>query len=165
MLHIFTGKNNQNGHHFKHFQMFFLEWNVLYHDLKIHWVLFLKVKLAISWHRCWLGTKQATSHYLSQLQPVAWHHISLLPVGFNVLTHWGWDKMGAMFQTTMSNAFSYMKMYKFWLRFHWILFPMKNFPALVQMMAWHWPGDKPLSEPMMVSKFTDGYMHHSASKS
>ena len=31
-------------------------------------------------------------------------------------------------------------------------------------MAWHRPGDKPLSEPMMV-KFTDAYMRHSASAS
>ena len=28
--------------------------------------------------------------------------------------------------------------------------PMNNIPALVQIMAWRWPGDKPLSEPMMV---------------
>ena len=27
---------------------------------------------------------------------------------------------------------------------------INNIPALVQMMAWHRPGDKPLSEPMMV---------------
>ena len=26
-----------------------------------------------------------------------------------------------------------------------------NIPVLVQMMAWHRPGDKPLSKPMMVS--------------
>ena len=26
-----------------------------------------------------------------------------------------------------------------------------NIPALVQLMAWRWPGDKPLSEPIMVS--------------
>ena len=39
------------------------------------------------------------------------------------LTHWGQDKMAAIFQTTFSNAFSWMKMYKFWLRFHWSLFP------------------------------------------
>ena len=26
-----------------------------------------------------------------------------------------------------------------------------NIPALVQIMAWRWPGDKPSSEPMMVS--------------
>ena len=29
--------------------------------------------------------------------------------------------------------------------------PMNNIPALVQIMAWRRPGDKPLSEPMMVS--------------
>ena len=27
---------------------------------------------------------------------------------------------------------------------------INNIPALVQIMAWRWPGDKPLSEPMMV---------------
>ena len=28
--------------------------------------------------------------------------------------------------------------------------PINNIPALVQIMAWHRPGDKPLSEPMLV---------------
>ena len=28
--------------------------------------------------------------------------------------------------------------------------PINNFPVLVQIMAWHRPGDKPLSEPMMI---------------
>ena len=28
--------------------------------------------------------------------------------------------------------------------------PINNMPALVQLMAWRCPGDKPLSEPMMV---------------
>ena len=27
--------------------------------------------------------------------------------------------------------------------------PINNNPALVQIMAWRWPGNKPLSEPMM----------------
>ena len=31
---------------------------------------------------------------------------------------------------------------------------INNIPALVQIMAWRWPGDKPLSEPMMVSLLT-----------
>ena len=31
---------------------------------------------------------------------------------------------------------------------------INNIPALVQIMAWHWPGDKPLAEPMMVSLLT-----------
>ena len=29
--------------------------------------------------------------------------------------------------------------------------PINNIPTLVQLMAWRQPGDKPLSEPMMVS--------------
>ena len=33
-------------------------------------------------------------------------------------------------------------------------FPYNNIPALVQIMAWRRPGDKPLSEPMMVSSLT-----------
>ena len=32
--------------------------------------------------------------------------------------------------------------------------PVNNIPALVEIMAWRWPGDKPLSEPMMVSLLT-----------
>ena len=32
--------------------------------------------------------------------------------------------------------------------------PINNIPALVQIMAWHRPGDKPLSEPMVLSSLT-----------
>ena len=32
--------------------------------------------------------------------------------------------------------------------------PINNIPALVQVMAWHRPGDKPLPEPMLVSLLT-----------
>ena len=32
--------------------------------------------------------------------------------------------------------------------------PISNIPALVQVMAWHWPGAEPLSEPMIVDCFT-----------
>ena len=31
---------------------------------------------------------------------------------------------------------------------------INNIAALVRIMAWRWPGDKPLSEPMMVSLLT-----------
>ena len=44
----------------------------------------------------------------------------LLPI---LITHWGRDKMDAISQTTCSSAFSWMKMFEFRLRFHWILFP------------------------------------------
>ena len=42
------------------------------------------------------------------------------------LTHWGRDKMAAIFQTTFSNAFSWIKMYELRLRFHPILFQRAN---------------------------------------
>ena len=42
--------------------------------------------------------------------------------GLSALTHWGRDKMAAIFQTTLSNAFSWMKMLKFRLKFNWSLF-------------------------------------------
>ena len=41
---------------------------------------------------------------------------------FGTTTHWGRDKMAAIFQTTLSNAFAWMKMYILRLRFHWSLF-------------------------------------------
>ena len=39
-----------------------------------------------------------------------------------LLTHWGRDEMAAVSQTILSNAFSWMKMLEFRLRFHWSLF-------------------------------------------
>ena len=58
-----------------------------------------------------------------------------------VLTHWGRHKMAATFQTTFSNGFSS----KFVPRG-----PINNILTFVQVMAWRRPGDKPLSEPLMV---------------
>ena len=53
-----------------------------------------------------------------------WHHInSYISVAARNLTHWGRDQIDAISQTTFSNAFSWMKMYEFRLRFHWSLFP------------------------------------------
>ena len=37
--------------------------------------------------------------------------------------------------------------------------PIDNNPALVEVMAWRWTGDKPLHEPMM-TQFTDAYVLH-----
>ena len=88
-----------------------------------------------------------------------WVIISTINYGRNYLIHWGRDKMAAIYQTTFSNAFPWMKMYEFRLKFHWSLFvrlkfvrkgSINNIPALVLIMAWRRPGDKPLSGPMMV---------------
>ena len=64
-------------------------------------------------------------------------------------------KTAAIFETTVSNAFSWMKIDEFQLRF--IFFhkdPSNNIPALVQTMACRRPGGKTLSEAMMVSLLT-----------
>ena len=37
--------------------------------------------------------------------------------------------------------------------------PIDNIPALVQIMLWRRPGDKPLSEPLL-TQFTDAYKRH-----
>ena len=64
--------------------------------------------------------------------------------------------MAVSSQTTLSNAFCWMKMCEF------LLISLKyvpwsridNNPALVLIMAWHRTGDKPLTEPMIVSLLT-----------
>ena len=43
-------------------------------------------------------------------------------ISHQVLTHWGRDEMDAVFQTTYSNAVSWMTIYEFRLKFHWNLF-------------------------------------------
>ena len=61
-------------------------------------------------------------------------------------------------QTTSSSAFPWIKMSELRLKFHWSLFlrvhPINNIPALVQIMAWRRPGDKPLSEALVVRLLT-----------
>ena len=82
-----------------------------------------------------------------------WCHPQLGPTRW--LTHWGQDKLAAIF-----GIFNYI----FLNENAWILnkislkfVPMgqiNNIPALVQIMACRRPGDKLLSEPMMISLLT-----------
>ena len=70
-----------------------------------------------------------------------------------VLTHWGRDKMAAVFQTTFFLNENVWVSIKISLKFA----PkgsISNIPALVQIMAWRLPSDKPLSEPMVVNLLT-----------
>ena len=62
--------------------------------------------------------------------------------------------MDAISQTTFSRAFSPMKIVVFFIKFSLKYVrkgPMDNNQTLVQIMAWRRSGDKPLSEPMMIS--------------
>ena len=40
--------------------------------------------------------------------------------------------------------------------------PINIIPAMFQIMAWRWLGDKPLSEPMVVSLLTHEYIFHTS---
>ena len=53
-----------------------------------------------------------------------------------VLTHWSRDKMDAISQTIFDDI------------------PIDDIPPLVQIMAWRWLGDEPLSDSMMFSLLT-----------
>ena len=75
---------------------------------------------------------------------------SIVDSKMTYLTHWSRKRMAAISQTTFSNAFSWMEIpIKISLEFI-PTGPINNIPALVQTMAWHRRGDKPLFEPMMV---------------
>ena len=74
-------------------------------------------------------------------------------LGLNVLTHWGRDKMAAIFQMIFSNGLSGNE--NVWISIYVSLKfvprgPINNITTLLQVMAWRRPGDKPLFEPMMV---------------
>ena len=69
------------------------------------------------------------------------------------LTHWGWDKTPAIFQATFSNAFSWMEMYKFRLRFHWYLFTRVQ---LIVFQYWFRDNDLELSRWQAIISTNDG---------
>ena len=66
------------------------------------------------------------------------------------LTHWGRYETDNISQTTFSNVLSSMKMFELRLKLRFCLLPRVELtsPTLVQIMAWHLPGAKPLSESM-----------------
>ena len=83
---------------------------------------------------------------------ILWNNLSC-----RTLTHWGRDKMEAIladdiFKCIFMNENVWIPI-KISLKFV-PKGPINNIPASVQIMAWHRPGDKPLSEPMMVSLTT-----------
>ena len=66
---------------------------------------------------------------------------------------------GRHFADDIPKHFVLTKMLKLRFKLHWSLFPRVwltiNIPALLQIMAWRWSGDKLLSEPLVV-KLTMG---------
>ena len=80
------------------------------------------------------------------------------------LTHWGWDKIAAILQMAFLKCIFLNENVSIFIKIALKFMPkvpINNIPALFQIIPWHWPDDKPLSEPMMVSLL----MHISVSQS
>ena len=119
------------------------------HEMRIILVQVLEVKLML------VSEKMANSPW--RMPCLLFSRFLFKSSPHNVLTHWGRDKMADISQTIFSNIFSSKKMFEFRLKFHWNLFlrvQLTKIPALFQIMAWRRPGDKTLSEAMLVSLLT-----------
>ena len=75
-------------------------------------------------------------------------HVSVVTNEFACLTHWGRDKMNADFP---DDQFKFILLNSnAWISIGISLkLQINNITALFQMMAWHRPGDKLVSEPVM----------------
>ena len=132
---------------------------------KFHLKCSPRVKLTIfqHWLRWWLSTEQVASHYLEPTMAQFTDTYTLFCL--NELRS-GWDEWVIKFNTlrprqngrrfaddTFKRIFwneNVRILIKFSLKFV-PKGPINNIPALVQIMAWRRPGDKPLSKPIMVS--------------
>ena len=99
--------------------------------------------------------------HLKRLSVKWWHfdpsHPRLPP---SVLTHLSLDKMAAILADNNFKCFFFNENDRILVRISLKCVPRSptdNKPALVQVMAWRWTGDKPLSEPML-TQFTDAYI-------
>ena len=109
--------------------------------------------LCESTHRLYLWKVNIGSGNALVHVQVSWCHMT-------PLTHWGRGKMNPISQTSFKCIYLNENL--------WISLKVSlNFapkiriniiPAWVQIMAWRRPGDKPLSEPVMVSLLTHYYL-------
>ena len=133
----------------KTFQTDFLEWKYLEFDSKF----LSRVLKSISqpWVKYRLGTDHTRSHHLN-----SWWPILLVPTYItqpwwvNTLRQW---QDGRHFTDDIFKCIFLNENVWFPIKISLKFVPkclFNKIPALVQIMAWHRPGDKPLSEPMLV---------------
>ena len=79
------------------------------------------------------------SHFNARQFRLHFHFVDTL------LTHWGRDKMSAISQTTLSNAFSWLKMLEFRLKFQWSLFPRVQLTIFKHWFRWWLDADQATS--------------------
>ena len=96
------------------------------HEMGTYVIYDLYVPLNVTCFAYWYrgGVGVGVNYHIQDWSSSLWFTLTLQSpyTDRNTLTHWGRDKMAAISQTTFSNAFSWMKMYEFRLRFHWSLF-------------------------------------------
>ena len=88
-----------------------------------------------------------------------------------LLSNWSWENAvnssppgqnGRHFAGSIFKSIFLIKKFGIWIRISFKFVPkgsIDNKSVLVQVMAWHRTGDKPLPEPML-TQFTDDYMRH-----
>ena len=131
-----TLRLKQYGHHFADafsWKEMFVFW------FKFHWSVFLNVQLTISqhWFRWWLGTVHPhVNDKCNTLKPKQNGHHFPDNIFKCIFLNWNiWISIEISLKFVLKG-------------------PINNIPSLVQMMAWCRSGNKPLSEPMMVSLLT-----------
>ena len=80
-------------------------------------------------------------------------HYDVIVMSPITLTHLPLDKMAAISQMIFSDAFSWMKSFVFWLKFHRSVFLRVQLTLSqhwFKIMAWRQIGTKPLSKPMLI---------------
>ena len=111
----------------------------------------------MAWH--WPGDKPLSEPVMVSLQTHicvtrsqcvnSIHHISgRMLLQLCHLTEWRLNKMATIFPKMCWNAFGWMKIFYFLLKFKRI--QLKINLHLVQLMAWWHPGDKPWHEPLFI---------------
>ena len=107
--------------------------------------------------------RKATSHYLKQCCGNSTSADGICPLYVNTLRprHNGRHFEDSIFKCIFLNEIILI-LIKISLKFI-LKSPINTIAALVQIMAWHWPGNKPWSESVMIILLT--LMHHSASVS
>ena len=103
-------------------------------------------------------TSFETPHQVHCTCKIPWYLIARIKALANIIVsssaHWGRNKVAAVSKTIFWYALSWMKMCAFLLRFLLKFVPKLrnyNIRAMVQIIAWRRPGNKPLSGPIMVT--------------
>ena len=91
-----------------------------------------------------------------------WDVNFVIPVSADGVTHLPLDKMAVILANNIFKCIFLNENVRIAIHISLTFVPkgsIDNRPALVQIMAWRWTGDKPLSEPML-AQLTYAYMRH-----